>query len=173
MTGSHSELEEICFDCRQPLVLTKVGKGKKAQRIVTCDCIQAPPVESATMPKKRAVKNTAAKGGLGEREVCNLLTELGFDAYRTAGSGAHGSRNNELSQDTDIVWRFRKDGNEVFRARIESKLMKRVPGLLSLVTLLSRSQWLRVRQDREKAFWFVPEDQLKIILAYAKQGMEQ
>lgn len=173
MTGSHSELEEICFDCRQPLVMTKVGKGKAAKRIVTCDCIPAPVQESATIPRKRSVKNTSAKGSGGEREVCNLLADLGFEAYRTAGSGAHGSRNNELSQDTDIVWRYRKDGNEVFRARIESKLMKRVPGLLSLVTLLSRSQWLRVRQDREKAFWFVPEDQLKIILAYAKQGMEQ
>lgn len=168
-----TDFPPICSDCRCPIVRTREGKGKRAVVTERCQCNPAPAPVSATIAVKRSVKNTSAKGGIAETEIVRLMTELGFDAYKTAGSGAHGSRVSESSQDTDVVVRFRNDGNEVFRAKVESKFMANVPGLKSFRSLLSGSNWLRVRQNREAAYWFMPEDQLRAILGWAVQGMRK
>lgn len=160
----------ICGECREPLIRTKVGKGKRAQFIDTCACVKAPEPESATIAKRK-VKNTAAKGGGEERRLCQLLREAGFDAYKTAGSGAAASRVNESAWDTDIICRAIGQDGEVFRAKVESKFYTTIPGLKSLVKMLSRSDWLWVRENNQKGYLLLPEDHAKTLLAYARQGM--
>lgn len=164
--------QEICAECREPIVRVKVGVGKRADIAMRCACNPAPEKVSAAIAVRRSVKNTSAKGSSAESEIVKLMNGLGFDAFKTAGSGAHGSRNCESSQDTDVVVRLRKAGNEVFRAKVESKFMANVPGLKSMRSLLSGSDWLRVRQNRETAFWFLSEEQMRVLLALAVQGMK-
>lgn len=173
MQPGDTEFPPVCGQCGAPIVRVRQGQGKRQVVTDTCECVQAPEKVSATIAVKRAVRNTSAKGSIAESEIVKLMQDIGFDGYKTAGSGAHGSRVSESSQDTDVVVRLRKNGTEVFRAKVESKFMANVPGLKSMRNLLSGSNWLRVRQNRETAFWFLPEDQFRHLLALAKQGLEQ
>lgn len=166
-----TRFDEICAECREPLVKSKVGKGKRATFHTVCACNPLPAPEPKAVVRK--VKNTAAKGKGGEREVCKLAEAIGIDAFRTAGSGAHGSRNNESSQDTDIILRFKnRGGQEVQRLKVESKLKATIPGLKSLRNELSRSDVLRVREDRDTAFWLVPENIMKSLLAWSAEALK-
>lgn len=170
MNPGDTEFPPICAECREPLIPTKVGKGKAAKFHTVCACNPLPEKQPVLV---RKVKNTAAKGAGGEREVCKLAEAIGIDAFRTAGSGAHGSRNNESSQDTDIILRFKtRDGREVQRLKVESKLKATIPGLKSLRNELSRSDVLRVREDRDTAFWLVPENIMKSLLAWSAEALK-
>lgn len=162
---------EICSECRKEFVRVKTGVGKRAIVAMRCACNPAPDKVSATIAVKRSVKNTSAKGGGEELRLCKMLRELGFDAYKTAGSGASASRVNESAWDTDIICRAIEADGEVFRAKIESKFYTKIPGLKSLVTMLSRSDWLWVRENNQKGYLLIPEDHAKVILSYARQGM--
>lgn len=167
-----TRFQEICGECREPLIRTKVGKGKRAQFIDTCACVRAPEPETATVPKRK-VKNTAAKGRSGEQEFARLAKEAGWDPFRTAGSGAHGSRNNESSQDTDVVIRKMVDGNERARFKVECKRFAKVVGLTTMENLRSRSDILWVRQDHgKKGFVWMPDDIFAAFLAYADGGVK-
>lgn len=169
MTPGQTEFPPICGSCGEPIVTSYVGKGKAKRKVDACGC----PTEAAPAPEpkpgrpKCSKKGAKDKGDRGEREVVKFLEGIGFAAYRTAGSGAHGSRNNESAQDTDVVARL---GD--FRWRVESKLEASLP-IAGLKTRLSRSDALRVRQDHDKAFWFVPEEQFAVLLKWAAEGMRR
>lgn len=171
MQPGDTEFPPVCGQCGAPIVRVRQGQGKRQVVTDTCECVQAPEKASATIAVKRAVKNTSAKGGGEELRFCKMLRELGFDAYKTAGSGASASRVNESAWDTDVICRAIEADGEVFRAKVESKFYTKIPGLKSLVTMLSRSDWLWVRENNQKGYLLIPEDHAKVILAYARQGM--
>lgn len=171
MNPGDTEFPPVCAQCAEPITRKKVGVGKRATFHQVCACNPLPEKQPVVVTRK--VKNTAAKGAGGEREVCKLAEDVGIDAFRTAGSGAHGSRNNESSQDTDIILRFKnRDGREVQRLKVESKLKATIPGLKSLRNELSRSDVLRVREDRDTAFWLVPENIMKSLLAWSAEALK-
>lgn len=164
--------QEVCSECREPLIKTKVGKGKKATFHTVCACNPLPDKQPVVVTRK--VKNTAAKGKGAEREACKIADDIpGMDAFRTAGSGAHGSRNNESSQDTDVIYRFKnREGQEVERLKVECKFYSTVPGFKSLEGMRSRSDILRVREDRGEARWWVPEPIMKRLLSLAAEALK-
>lgn len=166
MNPGDTEFPPICAECREPLVKTKVGKGKKAQLLTVCACNPLPVPEPKVL---RKVKNTARKGREGEVEFVKLATDAGWDAYRTAGSGAHGSRNNESSQDTDVVIRA---GNDRVRFKVECKRLSKVPGQTSLEGLRSRSEILWVRQDQSDGYVWMPASIFKAFMAYAAEALK-
>lgn len=172
MNPGDTEFPPVCNQCGEPIITVRTGKGKRATRTDTCACVAAPAVESGTIPKKRSVKNTAAKGRSGEQEFARLAKDAGWDPFRTAGSGAHGSRNNESSQDTDVVIRKMVEGNERARFKVECKRFAKVGGLTTMENLRSRSDILWVRQDHGKGFVWMPDDIFAAFLAYAEGGVK-
>lgn len=126
-------LPVICGDCRMEMMW--LGNRK------TCGC--SSPVPAAPVGRRKCSKgNTAKKGRTEEQAICRQAEEWGYQAYRTAGSGAHGSRNNEQSMATDV--RMKKGD---FVVRIESKRHASVGGLKTLLKLKDNSEILWVRED--------------------------
>lgn len=139
-----------CTDCNEDLRWE--GKGRKAVKV--CGC--APVVAVAAEPvgrRKCSKKGTTAKGSGEERNIVKAWIKWGFDAYRTAGSGAHGSRNNETAFATDVRVKL---GDRAWR--IESKRHAKIPGLKSLLNLKGGSEILWVREDFSEPYVLMSAD---------------
>lgn len=163
-TCGTADFPELCNECRSQKQWVKVGKGKTAARHLIClEC------ETVPAPKKRPITKRAAKvkGNAGEDETVAFVEACGFDGQRTVASGATGSRTCESAFDTDVIVRFA----DTFRKKVESKRLANVAGLTSMQAYLAGSQLLRVRQDNQKAFWFLPEAEFGEILKWAAEGM--
>lgn len=143
------EFQVTCDACGEGL--TWEGKGKKAYQ--RCGCERAPSYvpEARRGRKKCSAKGAKAKGNGEERNVVKAFEQIGWSAYRTAGSGAHGSRNNEQAFATDVRV---KRGDMVLR--IESKRHASIGGVKTLNKLRDNSEILWLRQDFEEAFVFMP-----------------
>lgn len=171
MNPGDTDFPPSCLQCGHALITTWIGKGKARKPVTTCGC-EPPPAPAASVAKARKVKNTSAKGGGEELRVVKFCQGVGFTAHKTAGSGATASRHNESAWDTDIICRLSLNGQEVFRAKIESKFMACVPGLKSMVGMRSRSDWLRVRENNGIGYWFLPDAEMERLLSLAKAGLE-
>lgn len=144
------EFQVTCPACGEGMVWQ--GKGKKA--IQVCGCERAPeyvPENRRPGRRKCSAKGAKAKGNGEERAVVKAFEAIGWSAYRTAGSGAHGSRNNEQAFATDVRV---KRGDTVLR--IESKRHASIGGVKTLNKLRDNSEILWLRQDFEEAFVFMP-----------------
>jgi hypothetical protein len=136
-------LAVICGDCRQPF--NWVGRDK------VCGCNHIVDATEKVGRRKCSHKGAKAKGDAGEREAVKLFEGAGWSAYRTPGSGAHGSRNNESAFDTDVV--AKKDN---IRLKIECKRKASIAGLKSLLKDKARSDVLYMRQDFEEPYVLLP-----------------
>jgi len=136
------------------------GKGSKRAR--TCGCTPQP-------VRKITRRSASAKGKRGEREIEIMMRASGFDAQRTAGSGSTGSRNGERLFDTDIVARLGP-----LKKKIESKRLAKVPGLISMLEMLSGSDMLRVKQDRGlTGYWFMSDKHFQELASLAAEALRR
>lgn len=156
--------EVKCATCDETQRWQTFKIGRKKRDFKVCGCPFTPPEPQGH--KKCSPKNAKHKGDEGEREVVRFLEELGFAAYRTSGSGAHGTINNESAFATDVRWKF----EDLFLARVESKREASFP-IQGLLNRLANSDWLRIRADRAEAYWFAPEKNLAVILHWAIEGL--
>lgn len=156
-----------CATCGEPNARVQTGKGKNKRFHVVCACPETQPVVPEKQGRKKcSPKNAKAKGDEGEREVRRFLEGVGFQAYRTSGSGAAGTKSGERAFATDVRAKF----GDLLTMRVESKREATLP-IAGLKTRLADSDWLRVRQDHDKAYWFVPEDKLAEVLKWAVEGL--
>lgn len=120
------------------------GKGKDSRKV--CDCNSEPPAAAlpAEKPGRRkcSKKNTARKGREGERETVKWAEGRGHRAFRTAGSGAHGTRNNEDAFSTDVRVALPDD-----TLKFEVKRHSTVRGLKTLLGFKQNSDVLWMRED--------------------------
>ena len=146
----------ICDPCGAQIMWE--GKGKKAVQV--CDCERAVTFVSPGAKKSRCSKKGAkAKGDGGERELVKQAESWGWAAYRTAGSGAHGTKNNESAFATDVRL---KRGDVTIRA--ECKRYASIPGVKSLEKLRAGSDLLWFREDRGEAMVMMPVSVLALML---------
>jgi hypothetical protein len=138
------------------------GKGKKAVQV--CDCERAVTFVSPGR-KKCSAKNAKAKGDGGERELVKAAEGWGWQAYRTAGSGAHGTRNNESAFATDVRLKL---GDLVITA--ECKRHASVAGVKTLNKLRAGSDVLWLREDQQEAFVFMPASVWALAMSRAAEG---
>lgn len=150
---------ESCPTCCEPLWFHSAGNGKRKVEWKTCDPMcsanqadprETPVVQTATALKSRCSSKGAKRKGTGyENDVRKWWENLGFNAYRTAGSGAHGTRNNEAAFATDV--RVKSPDNS-FALGVECKRHHKISGLKSLLTLRAESQILWMREDQGKSY---------------------
>lgn len=166
-----------CQTCDAPQLHHKAGVGKRARTWITCseDCPQSQPdprdtpqVQSATELKKRITHRSAkAKGNKGEKECEDLLSACGFDAQRTAGSGACGTRSDDNAWSGDVIARV----VPFIRKKVESKREAKLP-LKGLINRLADAHWLRVKEDRAKTgWWFLSDAEFAELAKWAVEGM--
>jgi hypothetical protein len=168
-----------CPQCDAPRLHHKAGTGKRAKAWITCseDCSlsepgprDTPQVQTATEVKRRITHRSAkAKGNKGERECEVLLEACGFDAQRTAGSGACGSRSGENAWSGDVIARV----DRLMRKKVESKREATIP-IKGLISRLADANWLRVKEDRASTgWWFLSDAEFAELAKWAVEGMRQ
>lgn len=167
-TAGETNFRPICGSCGEPIETVTTGKGKRKQRHEVCACNPAPVPETATKARRCAPGSTKRKGRVGEKRTEQEWGAWGFDAQSTVGSGAAASRSSESAFDTDVVIRH----GDTFRAKIESKKHAKLP-IASLVKMLDRSDFLRLEEDRQPAFYFVKAEKLGELAKWAAEGMRR
>lgn len=150
----------ICDRCGVQVMIE--GKGKKAAQV--CDCERAVTFVSPGR-KKCSAKNAKAKGDGGERELVKAAEGWGWQAYRTAGSGAHGTRNNESAFATDVRLKL---GDLVITA--ECKRHASIAGVKTLNKLRDGSDVLWLREDFQEPMVFMPVSVWAEVMARAAEG---
>jgi len=156
------EFAVICDTCGAQIMWE--GKGRKA--IQVCDCERAVTFVSPGAKKSLCSKKGAkAKGDGGERELVKAAEGWGWQAYRTAGSGAHGTRNNEQAFATDVRLKL---GDLVITA--ECKRHASVAGVKTLNKLRAGSDVLWLREDQQEAFVFMPASVWALAMSRAAEG---
>lgn len=156
MLGEFQEKHDVCGE---PVWI--VGSGKKAREECGCE----PAVVAVEKVRRITHASARRKGRKGESETVKEWQAWGFDAGKTAASGAAGSRSNDAAWDTDVVARA---GD--LRVRVESKRLGRVAGLASMQGMLSRSDVLRVCEDGGKPFYFMSAEVFSRFAALAAEA---
>lgn len=157
----------MCGECREYKTWLKIGKGKAAHSVQLCGCA-LPPAPVKQGRKKCSPRNAKAKGDGEEREIVKRATDWGYHAYRTAGSGAHGSRNAESAFATDVRI---KCADRVWR--VESKRHASVSGLKSLLKLKDNSEILWVREDFSEAYVLMSADTFAEFASLAAEALKK
>jgi len=168
-----------CQQCDAPQHHHKAGIGKRALTWITCspDCPEnqadprdTPKIQTASTLKKSRCsrRGTKAKGDGEERAICKWAEGQGFNAYRTAGSGAHGTRNNESAFSTDVRLSI---GPSVFK--VESKRHASVSGLKSQLRMIDGSDLLWMREDHGKPWVLLEATTLAAMLEAARQSKRE